>query len=387
MAREHYFGGREHAAIKHFFLRQYLEALCFKTLQFQAPRCSQPTFSYIDGFTGPWRSRDADYKDTSFGAALDVLKRVKESLPNVNIKAVFCEERRNAFKELETFLSNNSGNIDTKCFHGRFEEHIGEIHGFVGARGFRFAFIDPKGWKVDSVSISPLLNNNWSEVLFNFMAEFVGRFPDYDKVQYSYSALLGDFDWKRRFEEFPPDMSNDQKILQIFRDVLKEKWDFTHVLEFPVRKPHRDRTFYKLVYGTRSPHGVLAFREAQAKAEREGHAVAAEAEMIQSGQQSFFTSDDHAERVAASVGVGSQANLRLLRDAISQELKARQGISFLQLAGNVLEIVPAREKDVKAIVGTMAKSGLLTIANPDKKGEPKQHSSIAPRPLRSSACR
>jgi hypothetical protein len=377
MAREHYFGGREHAAIKHFFLKRYLEALCFKTLQFQSQRSSQPTFSYIDGFTGPWGARDIDYEDTSFGVALDVLKRVKGKLPNVNIKAVFCEERRKAYEELERFLSEHSGKIDTRCFHRRFEEHITEIRKFIGAHGFRFAFIDPTGWKVDVSAISPLLKSSWSEVLFNFMAEFIGRFPDFDKVRDAYSSLLGDVDWKSRFEALPEEMSNDEKILQIFRDVLKEKWEFSHVLELPIRKPGRDRTFYKLVYGTRSPHGVLAFREAQAKAEREGYAVSAEAETVASGQQSFFSSDDHAEQIAASVGVSSRSNLALLPDAIAQQLSARGRTDFLELAGNVLETIPARERDVKGTIGAMAKKGALEIASADRKGEPTRNSSIS----------
>lgn len=385
MAREHYLGGREHAAIKHFFLKQYLEALCFKTLQFQSQRSSQPVFSYIDGFTGPWGARDADYEDTSFGVALDVLKRVKAKLPSVNIRAAFCEERRKAHAELKKFLSEHSGNIDTQCFHGRFEEHIAEIQKFIGVQGFRFAFIDPTGWKVDVSSISPLLKTSWSEVLFNFMAEFIGRFPDFDKVRDAYSSLLGDVDWKSRFEALPREMSNDEKVLQIFRDVLKEKWEFSHVLELPIRKAGRDRTFYKLVYGTRSPHGVLAFREAQAKAEREGFAVAAEAETVKSGQQSFFASDDLAEQVAASVGVSSRSNLALLPDAITQQLKVRGRTGFLELAGNVLETIPARERDMKGTIGAMAKNGVLQITSLDRKGEPTRTSSISSMPPHSSA--
>lgn len=377
MAREHYFGGREHAAIKHFFLKQYLEALCFKTLQFQSRRQGRPTFSYIDGFTGPWGTRDTDYRDTSFGVALEVLTRVKQRLPNVDIKAVFCEERRNAFKELEKYLSENSGAIQTQCFHGRFEEHIGNIASFVGKQGFRFAFVDPTGWKVDVSSITPLLKDSWSEVLFNFMAEFIGRFPDFEKVGDAYSALLGDVDWKMRFDDLPSYMSNDEKVLQIFRDVLKDQWGFSQIVELPIKKAGRERTFYKLVYGTRSAHGVLAFREAQAKAEKEGYAVAFEAETIGTGQQSFFQSDDLAEHIAASAGVSSPSNLKALSNAVTDQLQSHRKLEFLQLAGSVLEIIPAREKDVKAILSMMAKAGQISVTNTDTKGTPTRKSEIS----------
>jgi three-Cys-motif partner protein len=351
MAREHYLGGREHAAIKHYFLEQYLEVLCFKTLQSQGN--SEPVFSYIDGFTGPWAARDEDFTDTSFGIAIKVLKRVKERLPHVKIKGIFCEERLKAFKTLNEFLSEHSGSIETKCVRGRFEDHISEIQSFIGTKGFRFAFLDPTGWKVDVSAITPLLKDSWSEVLFNFMAEFIGRFPDFDKVGDAYSSLLGDVDWKRRYESFPDEIPNEEKILQIFRDVLKEKWGFSHILELPIQKVGRDRIFYRLVYGTRSPYGVFAFRESQAKAEREGHAVAFEAKATQT--KDMFSADEHAESLAASIGVGSRINRERLSREILRQLQSKGPTVFVKLAANVLEIVPAREKDVKNTVAELAK--------------------------------
>lgn len=371
-ARQYYLGGREHAAIKHFFLQQYLEPLCFKTLQSQNFR---PTFAYIDGFTGPWSARDQNYTDTSFGVAIAVLKRVKERLPNVRIRGVFCEERRQAFAELKTFLANSGGEIETKPIFGRFEEHIAEIQSFIGDQGFRFAFIDPTGWNVDVSAITPLLKGSWSEVVFNFMAYFIGRFPDFEKVRDAYSSLLGSVDWKARFAALPEYMSNDEKVLQLFRDVLKEQWGFSHVLELPIRKAGHERIFYNLVYGTRSPHGVLTFREAQAKAEKEGHAVAFAARTKDTGD--LFSPDVHAEQIAAAVGVGSRRNVQLLPDAITQHLKTKGPTDFLHLAAILLEVVPAREKDVKAIVTKLSKMGTVTIRDPDAKGDPTRNSIIS----------
>jgi three-Cys-motif partner protein len=357
MAREHYLGGREHAAIKHHFLEQYLEVLCFKTLQSQGN--DEPVFSYIDGFTGPWSARDEDFTDTSFGIAIRVLKRVKERLPHVRIKGVFCEERRKAFKTLSEFMSEHSDKIETKCVRGRFEDHIAEIQSFVGTRGFRFAFLDPTGWSVDVAAIAPLLKDSWSEVLFNFMAEFIGRFPDFDKVRNAYSCLLGDIDWKQRFESLPAEVPNDEKILQIFRDVLKAKWGFSHILELPIQKVGRDRVFYKLVYGTRSPYGVFAFRDSQAKAEKEGHAVAFEAKAVQT--KDMFSSDEHAEHLAASIGVGSRANRERLAPEIVRHLHSQGATPFIKLAANVLEIVPAREKDVKNAIVELERMNLVKV--------------------------
>jgi three-Cys-motif partner protein len=371
--RQYYLGGREHSAIKHFFLEQYLEPLCFKTLQYQ--KHGEPTFAYIDGFTGPWSARDQNYTDTSFGVAINVLKRVKERLPSVRIRAVFCEERRRAYADLSRFLASSGREIEAKPIRGRFEDHIAEIQSFIGDQGFRFAFIDPTGWNVDVSAITPLLKGSWSEVVFNFMAYFIGRFPDYEYVRSAYSSLLGSIDWKARYEALPYDMSNDEKVLQLFRDVLKEQWKFSHVLELPIRKAGHERIFYNLVYGTRSPHRVLTFREAQAKAEKEGHAVAFAAKTKDTGD--LFSPDDHAEQIAAAVGVGSRGNVRLLPDAITQHLKTKGPTDFLHLAATVLEVVPAREKDVKGVVTKLSKMGAVTIRDPDAKGDPTRNSVIS----------
>lgn len=371
--REYYFGGREHAAIKHYFLRKYLEVLAFKTLQ--AQRGPDRYFAYIDGFTGPWGARDDEsYSDTSFGVALEVLKRVKARLENVYINCVFCETRRRAFQKLQRHVAENADDINVKCVYGRFEDNITDITDFVGRRGFLFAFIDPKGWRVDARAITPLLEERWSEVLFNFMAEFIGRFPDYDKVREAYAALLGDVDWRVRFDSTPADLSNEDRVLLLFRSVLKERWRFSHVLELPIRKPNRDRIFYKLVYGTRSSHGVLAFREAQAKAEKEGYAVVAEAE---SGKQmALFSPDEQAEHIVTAVGVSSPKHVAQLTDAISQKLKCVGQASFLDLAADVLEAIPAREKDVKITLQAMKSDGVITFSNFDGANSLRRNSII-----------
>jgi hypothetical protein len=224
-------------------------------------------------------------------------------------------------------------------------------------------------------AITPLLKGSWSEVVFNFMSYFIRRFPDFDYVRSAYSALFGSSDWKARYETLPSYMSNDDKVLQLFREVLKQQWGFSHVLELPIRKAGREGIFYNLVYGTRSPHGVLTFREAQAKAEKEGHAVAFAAKTKDTGD--LFSPDDHAEQIAAVVGVGSPTHVQLLPDAITQHLTTNGPTDFLHLAGTVLEVVPAREKDVKNVVTKLSKMGAVTIRDPDAKGDPTRNSIVS----------
>ena len=58
---------REQTQAKHFILRGYLQELAFKVLRGR-------DIAYVDGFSGPWESKTADFSDTSFMIAIGVLK-------------------------------------------------------------------------------------------------------------------------------------------------------------------------------------------------------------------------------------------------------------------------------------------------------------------------
>ena len=60
------YSGREQTKAKHFILKSYLEALAFKVLNFT-------DITYVDGFSGPWKSTEAEFKDSSFMIAIAVL--------------------------------------------------------------------------------------------------------------------------------------------------------------------------------------------------------------------------------------------------------------------------------------------------------------------------
>ena len=67
------YAGREQSYVKHIFLESYLEALVHKTASTYAH------IVYVDGFAGPWQSANESLEDTSFGIALNALRRAKET--------------------------------------------------------------------------------------------------------------------------------------------------------------------------------------------------------------------------------------------------------------------------------------------------------------------
>lgn len=69
-----YEGEREQAYVKHSLLEVYLPELAFRVGQ------KWDVLAYVDGFAGPWKTRDPDHADSSFGIAIEALRRSQAGL-------------------------------------------------------------------------------------------------------------------------------------------------------------------------------------------------------------------------------------------------------------------------------------------------------------------
>ena len=93
------YSGREPTRAKHFILERYLQALAFKVLTFS-------DITYVDGFSGPWRTETEDFSDSSFMIAIKTLLDVQEQIHRRpgnrrNIRCFFSEDKPTTFKKLE----------------------------------------------------------------------------------------------------------------------------------------------------------------------------------------------------------------------------------------------------------------------------------------------
>jgi three-Cys-motif partner protein len=169
--------GREQSYVKHVLLEQYLEALIYRTASVY------PHIAYVDGFAGPWQNADEDFNDTSFGIALAALRQAKASWKSagrdVKMTAILVEKSPAAFKQLET-LPPKFPDINVKPLKGDFVGLIPSILEEVPKDAFAFFLLDPKGWRIPLRTLQPLLGRANSEVIFNFMFEFINRAVNID---------------------------------------------------------------------------------------------------------------------------------------------------------------------------------------------------------------
>jgi three-Cys-motif partner protein len=294
------YAGREQSYVKHVFLENYLEALVHKTAS------TYPNIVYVDGFAGPWQSANEHFEDTSFGIALSALRQAKESWRqmgrNVRMSAHLVERDATAYAKLEE-VPQRFPDVSVATYSGDFVELIPTITKAIPSDAFAFFFIDPKGWRIPLQRLAPLLSRAKSEVIFNFMFDFINRAVNIGdaNIVASLNELIPYGDWRSKIMEaeaqgggsLTPD-ARKTVLVGAFTEGLAKLGDYRFVAETTILRPLKDRPLYCLCYATRHPRGIEVFRDCQIKALHEQSATRASVKLQHatktSGQSEMFES-------------------------------------------------------------------------------------------------
>lgn len=269
---QHY-AGREQAYVKHFLLSDYLETFAHKIASGFAEIC------YVDGFSGPWQNSGDRFEDTSFGIALSALTRAKATWRalgrDVRMSAHLIEKDLRAYRNLQA-VKVQYPEIEITTHHGSFLDLAPMLCHAIPTRAFAFVFIDPKGWRIDTTRLAPLLRRANSEVVFNFMFDFINRAASIrtPEVERGLNDLIPNSAWRDSLAAPPkPGVAEAEHrkrvLIDAFSAELGRLGHYRFLAETTVLRPTKDRPLYCLVYGTRSPVGLKVFRESQIKALRQ----------------------------------------------------------------------------------------------------------------------
>ncbi|SUS04834.1 conserved hypothetical protein [Candidatus Defluviicoccus seviourii] len=275
-----WYQGREQTFVKHFFLERYLERVAYVTLAGGA----WSEFAYVDAFSGPWRSGDENFRDTSVFIALTKLEAVRQGLQkagrDVTFRALFVERDQSAFQYLRRLVARfpNSGAI-TIC--GEFQDHIKEARRFIN-NAFSLIFVDPTGWSVDLNALQPLLRLR-GEVIINFMYNDINRHlleNPQASVRASFDPIFGGLSWRSEIEQrIAGGEDREAAILGVFCNRLRAAGSFEYVTSTRVMQPLVERTYFYLVYATRHWKGVEEFRSVEEKAVEAQESVRVDAKL------------------------------------------------------------------------------------------------------------
>lgn len=353
-----YYRRKEQTYIKHFFLERYLETVAFHIAY------THEELVYVDCFSGPWQSDDEDLADTSIRIALDKLNYVHDALiargRYSKIRAIFIEKDATAFRALEKAIDRHSRSIQTIAFQGTFEERIPEILQHVG-RTFAFFFIDPKGWSGFAMdSIRAILRHRPGEVMVNFMYDFINRFinnPDTSTGQ-SLDKFFGTADWRDIRSADDREAASITKYMEQLRIV----GGYTYVTFTRILKPLSDRAYFHLVYATRSPKGILKFRDVEKQTVKEQDSVRAIAQRehreTKTGQAELAFQP--AEELSSTIQGARRQRLEEARIRLFGILK-HGSMPYEQLQPRILEIPLVSNTDLTSILLVARKDGQLII--------------------------
>lgn len=361
--------GRKQSYIKHHFLTQYLELAAFKTLQ-----GGLRTFNFVDAFAGPWRVADASaYSDASFDQALNTLETVRVYLARkgqsgLKVRFFFCERDLQSAEKLRHYAEKKQ-RFEIHVFPGTFEDNLGNVAAEC-KDGFTFTFIDPTGWNIDCGPVLEFLSQRRGEVLFNFMAEDINRHVGYHGVSRSVGRFLAAPDWKDEFDALPQDWNNEKRILHLLKERMKAVKAAQYVPDFPILKPRENRVKMRLLLGTRSAHGVDAFREAQWKVERTQIEMRHRMRREEGSPPSLFSDEDIAMLEQGSAGIGCPQFQREAREFVLDRLSESRSLQFRDLAIDTMEAVPIRMTQIKDLLREMRSQDRVTFTLPGRKIKP-----------------
>lgn len=359
------YAGREQSYVKHVFLERYLEALIFKTASVYN------YIVYVDGYAGPWQSANERFEDTSFGIALNALKRAKDTWKaqgrNVKMTALLVEQNAKAYARLET-LQAMFLEIEIKTYHSDFISILPKIVGDFPASAFAFFFIDPKGWGIPLLKLQAMLARPKSEVVFNFMFEFINRaasMTDADTVA-GLNELMPHGDWRQRLAAARDADERKEVLIAAFTENLQKVGDYPYVVYTEILRPLRDRTLYCLFYATRHEIGLQAFRECQTKAldaqAETRAALKVQQDAAETGQREMFTSlHDMGPNEAAALRKAAKQAAEAMVLALTP--KSPDHILYKKLWPQVLVEHAVRLTDVNTICAELKKKGAILFPN------------------------
>lgn len=362
--------GREQTLAKHFILEKYLQGVAFKVLQ-----GGWPSLSYVDGFSGPWHSETDDGSDTSFMIAIKVLKDAQAEIERrtgtkKTVRCFFCEKDPIAYASLEKLVDqfhDPDSQFYVYTYQGEFEKAVPLILNAWGNQSFRLVFIDPTGWTGYPLEIvGPLLKSRGTEVLVNFMYDYINRFNGSNdpKIIEQFDQILGGTGWQGRLD---PQLSRGEAVKVLFKNALRSAGQFAHVASARIEKSTTDRPHFDLIYGTKSFDGLAHFRVVEATAlkahydhRQKAKVRKADAPAIALGQEGLFTN----EKLSApdqTYERNAKASLEAARSTALIKLEQSGGqILFEELAATMMEQFSIRLTTVKDLCLSLEQSGHIS---------------------------
>jgi three-Cys-motif partner protein len=330
-----HYAGREQAFVKHSLLEEYLPEWAYKV------GGKWDSLVYVDAFAGPWQTKHPDYADSSFGVAVDALRRCQTGLEargrHLHMECILGEQQVSAFDHLKVFAATKSNpDFRVHALPGKFDSQVLKIDQLIklsGKNPFRFVFLDPKGWAdIPMDKLQALLSNRSCEVLINLMTRHIVRFLNEPDRENSYEKLFGRSGVVEALRNVPPEARVSESVKE-YSLSLKLLCKFKYVSSAVILEPNEEAIRYYLVYATNHPRGVEVFKAAENKAARIQDNLRQESRVRRTGGQLELPSEEgpSRSRLIRDLLQDSATNARNDVLEILSTNRSRSGVAYSDL--------------------------------------------------------
>lgn len=256
MVHPHFKEYREHTAIKHIILKDYLGAWAGKLGTWNK------NIVFIDGFCGPgYYEAEGKEHDGSPIIALDIAKYFADK---TNMYCVFIDTEGDHCDELECKIKDRGYKTKYDVICNTFEDTLTDILDSVQKIAPAFCFVDPFGWSgLPFELIERFLNRPRTEACINFMYEPISRFILHDDQHDNMDELFGTEEWREVIEKKLTKMKKEKFLRDLYREQLLECAKY--VFPFRLNKPDKDMTYYYLFHCTNHPVGITTMKNVMYK--------------------------------------------------------------------------------------------------------------------------
>lgn len=352
--------GREQSYLKHRVLQEYLREWSHKIASLG--RNGRVRLWYVDCFAGPWNSRNENRTDTSIYIGLKALEEAahtwaRQGYP-VDTSAIFVEKNPSAYRELDQFLKSRQGVVNTVALPGSFGDRVGEICQRL-KEDPAFVFVDPTGFKGAAMSfLPPLLRPRMRDVLVNVMFDHMNRFR----------VLLQEHmrDFFNLGEDDLPASASELELFTLYRHKLKQTCHLDVAADLRVPHPEKDRTWFRLVIGGKSPKVLEVFRRVEAtvlgrEAADVRELVLQRRERENSGQTHLFSSGPELEPWYMRQNAEDQDRAR---ERLHEMVGAAGRLSWATAWPQLLEEHHLTLAEANGLATALAASGKLSVEPP-----------------------
>jgi len=255
-----------HSANHDFFFWNYEDQTKIKHLALNAYfkpwstiLSSRGNINYYDGFGGCGAYVDVQTKEIGYGSPILAISSTIENGTNNKCSFFISEKNQETVDNLKKVLAYNKLS-DRNVFieQGDFDTKINAFLDKLEKKPIpTFFLLDPFGIDVKYETIKRIMSISQTEILFNFMYNYLNRFLTHEKSSSGITELYGCNDWIKIRDLYGH--QKEEALVTLFRSRLKEFSKF--VYQYRLSFQDQDKTYYYLFHLTNNIKGCSIMKD------------------------------------------------------------------------------------------------------------------------------